>query len=70
MSKVMFSSRLKLDITKIGAAVLELLRGLTRVMEDQNLSGWIAKHNRDASGIALVRLDFVKHCAVALSVEA
>ncbi len=51
MSKVMFSSRLKLDITKIGAAVLELLRGLTKIVEDQNLSGRIAKHNWDFPGL-------------------
>ena len=70
MSKVMFSSRLKFNITKVGTAVLEFLRGLTRVMEDQNLSGRIAKHDWDASGIALVRLDLVKHRAVALGVEA
>ena len=70
MSKVMFSSRLKLDITKIGAAVLELLRGLTRVMEDQNLSGRIDKHDWDSSWIAFVWFDFVKQCAVALGVKA
>ncbi len=36
MGEIMFSSRLKLDITKIGSKVLELLRGLTRVVENQN----------------------------------
>ena len=61
----MFSSRLKLNITKIGAAVLELLRGLTRVMKDQNLSGRIAKHDWDSSWIAFLRLDLVEHLAVA-----
>jgi hypothetical protein len=40
MGEIMFSSGLKLDITEIGAAVSKLLGGLTRVMEDQNLSGF------------------------------
>ena len=70
MSKVMFSSRLKLNIPEIGATVLELLGSLTRVMEDQNLSSRIAEHDRNASWIALVRLDLVKHRAVAFGVEA
>ncbi len=66
----MFGSRLKLDIPKIGAAVLELLRGLTRVMKDQNLSGRVAKHDRDAPWVALVWLGLVEHRAVALCVKA
>ncbi len=70
MSKVMFSSLLKLNIPKIGATVLELLGGLTRVMEDQDLSGWVAKHDWDSSWVALVRLDLVKHRAIALGVKA
>ena len=70
MSKVMFSSRLKLNIPKIGATVLELLGGLTRVMKDQNLSGWVAKHDRDPSWVALVRLDLIEHRAVAFRIEA
>jgi hypothetical protein len=70
MSKVIFSSRLKLDITKIGAAILELLGGLTRVMKDQNLSSRIAKNDWDSSWVALVRLDLVEHLAVAFGVEA
>ena len=70
MSKVVFSSRLKLDIPKISAAILELLRGLARVMEDQNLSGRIAKDNRDPTFLALVWLDLVKHRAIALGVKA
>ncbi len=66
----MFSSRLKLNIAEVGATVSKLLRGMTRVMEDQNLSGRIAKHDWDSSRVALVRLDLVKHRAVALSVKA
>ncbi len=70
MSKVMFSSRLKLNIPKIGATVLELLGGLTRVMEDQNLSSRIAKNDWDSSWVAFVWLDLVEHRAVAFGVEA
>ena len=66
----MFGSGLKLDITKIGAAVSKLLRSFARIVENQNLSGRIAKHDRDPSGVAFVGLDFVKHLAIALSVEA
>jgi hypothetical protein len=39
-------------------------------MEDQNLSGWVAKHDWDSSWIALVGIDLVKHRAIALGVEA
>ncbi len=70
MSKVMFSSRLKLDVPKIGATVLELLRGLMRVVKDQNLPGRVAKHDRDSSWVAFVWLNFVEHRAVAFGVEA
>ncbi len=69
MSKVMFSSRLKLDIAKVGATVSKFLRSLTRVMEDQNLSGGIAEGNRDPTFLAFVWLDLVEHLAVALGVE-
>jgi hypothetical protein len=37
MGKVMFGSRLKFDIAKIGAAVSKLLRSFARVVENQNL---------------------------------
>jgi hypothetical protein len=64
MSKVVFGSGLKLDVAKISAAVSKLLGGLTRVMENQNLSGRIAKHDWDSSWIAFVGLDLVKQRAV------
>jgi hypothetical protein len=70
VSEVMFSSRLKLDITEVGAAVSKLLRSFARIMEDQNLSGRIAKHDRDSSWIAFLGLDLVEQRAVALGVEA
>ncbi len=70
VSEIMLGSGLKLDVAKIGAAVSKLLRGLTRVMEDQNLSGRVAKHDWDSSGIAFVGFDLVEHSAVAFGVKA
>ncbi len=69
VGKVMFCSRLKLNITKVGAAISKFLRRSTRVVEDQNLSGRIAEDNRDPTFLALVWLDLVKHLAVALGVK-
>ncbi len=69
MGKVMFGSRLKLDITKVSAAIPEFLRSFARVVEDQNLSGRIAEDDRDSSWLAFVRFDLVKHLAIALGVE-
>jgi hypothetical protein len=66
----MFGSRLKLDISKIGAAISKFLRSFARVMENQNLSGRIAKNNRDPTFLAFVGLDLIEHLAIAFGVQA
>ncbi len=57
----MFGSRLKLDITRVGAAVSKFLWSFARVMENQNLSGRIAEDDWDPTFLAFVGLDLVKH---------
>jgi len=65
----MFGSGLKLNITKIGAAISKFLRSFGRVVENQNLSGRVAKHDWDPAFLAFVGLDLVEHFAVAFGVE-
>ncbi len=69
MSKVMFGSGLELNITKIGASISKFLRGFARVVENQNLSSRIAKHDWDLAFLAFVGLDLVEHLAVTFGVE-
>jgi hypothetical protein len=67
--EVMFSSRLKLDIAKVGAAVSKFLRGLARIVEHQGLSGGVTKDDRDPSWPAVVGLNLVEHLVLAFSVK-
>ncbi len=69
VSEVVFGSRLKLDITEIGAAISKLLRGFARIVEHQSLSGRVTKDDRDLSWLAFVWLDLVEHLAIAFSVK-
>ncbi len=65
----MFGSRLKLDVTKVGATFSKFLWSFARVMENQNLSSRVAEYDWDPTFLAFVGLYLVKHLAVAFGVE-
>jgi hypothetical protein len=69
VSKFVFGSGLKFDITEIRAGVSKLLRSVARIMKDQSLSSRVTEDNRNPSFLAFVRLNLVKHLAITFRIE-
>jgi hypothetical protein len=65
----MFDARLELNVGEVRANVFDQLRDVARIMEDQNLTFWVAKHDWHSVTLSFAGLNKKRH-ALAFGVEA
>jgi hypothetical protein len=65
----MFDAGLELDVGEVRANVFDQFRDVARIMEDQNLTFWVAKHDWHPVTLSFVGLNEKRH-ALAFGVEA